>query len=121
MRIRRLAECPEFIAGDGTRLREMLHPDREYPFSGRYSLAQAIVPVGGRSVRHRLATDEVYVILTSRGLMHVDDEIETVGPMDVLEIPPGSVQWIENTGDGELLFLCLVDPAWRAEDEQILE
>ncbi|MBN2465032.1 hypothetical protein JXD38_05355 [candidate division WOR-3 bacterium] len=26
-------------------------------------------------------------------------------------IPPGSVQWLENTGQDEVEFLCVVDPA----------
>jgi mannose-6-phosphate isomerase-like protein (cupin superfamily) len=121
VRIRKLSDCPEFVAGDGTRLRELLHPDRDYPFGGRYSLAQAIVAPGGRSARHRLSTNEVYVILAGQGLMHVDETSARLEPMDVLEIVPGSEQWIENTGEGELRFLCLVDPAWRVEDEQILE
>lgn len=120
MRIRKLAECPEFVAGDGTRLRELLHPARDYPFAGRYSLAHAVLPLGGQSIRHCLATDEVYVILAGRGRMHIDSETAEVGPFDLLEIPPGARQWIENIGDTELVFLCLVDPAWRAEDERIL-
>jgi mannose-6-phosphate isomerase-like protein (cupin superfamily) len=120
MRIRRLSECSEFIAGDLTCLRELLHPDREYPFDGRYSLAHAVVAPGGKSRRHCLKTDEVYYILSGRGQMHVDDESAEVGPGDALEIPPGAVQWIENIGPDELAFLCIVDPAWRAEDEEVL-
>jgi mannose-6-phosphate isomerase-like protein (cupin superfamily) len=52
--------------------------------------------------------------------MHVDDESADVVAGDALDIPPNSVQFIENTGDEELAFLCIVDPAWRAEDEEIL-
>jgi mannose-6-phosphate isomerase-like protein (cupin superfamily) len=120
MHIRKLAECVEIIAGDGTRLRELLHPERGYPFGGRYSLAHAIVPVGGKSVPHRLVTDEVYYILQGRGAMHIDDESAEVTVGDAIDIPPSSVQWIENTGTDDLVFLCMVDPAWRVEDEEIL-
>ena len=120
MRIRRLSECTEVIAGDFTRLRELLHPDRDYPFDGRYSLAHAIVRLGGKSRRHRLKTDEVYYILSGRGRMHIGDVAAEVGSGDVIEIPPDSVQWIENVGSDDLSFLCLVDPAWRAEDEEVL-
>jgi mannose-6-phosphate isomerase-like protein (cupin superfamily) len=120
MRIRKLSHCPEIIAGDGTRLRELLHPGRDYPFSGRYSLAHAIVPVGGKSVPHRLNTDEVYYILEGDGVMHIDAETAPVSPGDAIDIPPGAVQWIENRGSQELIFLCIVDPAWRREDEEIL-
>jgi mannose-6-phosphate isomerase-like protein (cupin superfamily) len=30
------------------------------------------------------------------------------------------VQWLENTGKEEIEFLCIVDPAWRPEDEEVL-
>ena len=120
MRIRRLADCPEFVAGDGTRLRELLHPDREYRFGGRYSLALAVLPPGRCSAPHRLASDEVYYILAGRGRMHVDEDSAEVSAGDAVDIPPRAVQWIENTGDTDLEFLCIVDPAWRPEDEEIL-
>ena len=121
MRIRRLLECPEIIAGDSTRLRELLHPDRDYPFEGRYSLAHAIVPPGRTTLRHRLTTDEVYYILQGEGEMHIDGESAAVRVGDAVEIPPGSVQSISNTGAADLVFLCIVDPAWRAEDEEVIE
>jgi mannose-6-phosphate isomerase-like protein (cupin superfamily) len=120
MLIRKLAECDEIIAGDGTRLRELLHPERGYSFGGRYSLAHAIVPAGGKSVPHRLVTDEVYYILQGRGVMHIDNESAEVTVGDTIDISPGSVQWIENVGADDLVFLCVVDPAWRVEDEEIL-
>lgn len=120
MRIRRLKDCPEIIAGDNTRLRELLHPDRDYPFSGRYSLARAVVAPGQSSVRHRLQTDEVYYIIQGEGEMHVDGETAVVSEGDAIEIPPGSEQWIKNTGQSDLAFLCIVDPAWRESDEEIL-
>jgi mannose-6-phosphate isomerase-like protein (cupin superfamily) len=121
MLIRKLSECPEIIAGDGTLLRELLHPERDYPFSGRYSLALARLPAGKASAPHRLGTDEVYYIVSGRGRMHVDDSTAEVEKGDAIDIPPNSVQWIENTGSEELIFLCLVDPAWRQEDEKILD
>ncbi len=117
MLIRRLNDCARITAGDHTLLRELLHPDREYRFSGRYSLAHAVLPVGQRSTRHTLATDEVYYILSGEAEMHVDDEAACLAVGDTVEIPPGSTQWIANIGDCPLEFLCIVDPAWRKEDE----
>ena len=119
MRIRKLQECDEFTAGDDTRLRELLHPGRKYPFGGRYSLAHAVVAAGQATLHHRLKSDEVYYFLSGKGRMHVDSETADVEAGDVVEIPPGSTQWIENTGNEELAFLCIVDPAWRAEDEEV--
>ena len=120
MRIRKPENCPQFTAGDHTRLRELLHPDRGYPFDGRYSLAHAVVEPGQASRPHRLKTDEVYYILSGAGRMHVDDDVAGVEPGDTIEIPPGALQWIENRTAQPLVFLCLVDPAWRADDEEVL-
>lgn len=121
MLIRKLKNCPEITAGDKTKLRELLHPNRDYPFSGRYSIAHAAVPVGASSVKHKLTTDEVYYILTGRGIMHINDESAEVEPGDIIDIPPESVQWLENSGNIDLSFLCIVDPAWRAEDETVID
>ncbi len=120
MRIRKLSECVPFVAGDGTHLRELLHPDRDYDFDGRYSLAYATVNKGEKSQPHILRSNEVYYILSGTGVMYINDEQSSVCEGTVIEIPAGSRQSIENSGDSDLSFLCIVDPAWRVEDEQIL-
>lgn len=119
--IRKLTECPQIIAGDQTKLRELLHPDREYEFDGRYSLAHATLEPGMASTPHRLISTEVYYILAGEARMHVGDESAKIVPGDAIVIPPETEQWIENTGELALEFLCIVDPAWRAEDEEILD
>lgn len=120
MLIRKFQDCAEIVAGDGTRLRELLNPEHDHQFSGRYSLAHATLPVGENSKRHRLRCGEVYYILSGRGLMHIGDSSSEVESGDTVHIPPGSVQWLENTGDCDLCLLCVVDPAWCSEDEEIL-
>ena len=87
MLIRKLLDCPKFVAGDGTQLRELLHPDKQ-DIALRYSLAHAVVPVGQVSYPHALATSEVYYILAGQGEMHIDDESRTVEPGDAVYIPP---------------------------------
>ncbi|HOW42109.1 MAG TPA: cupin domain-containing protein [Candidatus Omnitrophota bacterium] len=119
MIIKHLDECPPFLAGDKTELRELLHAAKgAYAF--RYSLAHASLPPGARSVVHRLKTAEVYYILNGSGCMHIDDETAPVRSGDAVYIPPQTRQWVENTGPEELTFLCIVDPAWRVEDEEVL-
>ncbi|NJN86420.1 MAG: cupin domain-containing protein [Leptolyngbyaceae cyanobacterium SL_7_1] len=118
MLIRKLSVCEEFVAGDGTLLRELLHPDKQ-AIELRYSLAHAIVPVGQTSTAHSLKTSEVYYILSGMGEMHIDDEVQSVEPGDAIYIPPHAVQFIHNSGLEPLVFVCLVDPAWRQEDETI--
>ena len=52
--------------------------------------------------------------------MHIDNELEKVYAGQAIYIPPNSVQYIENIGKSDLKFLCIVDPAWKKEDEEIL-
>lgn len=120
MLIRKLSECDEFIAGDGTLLRELLHPDKQ-PLDLRYSLAHAIVAVGQTSLPHSLTTSEVYYILQGIGEMHIDNDVQRVEPGDAVYIPPNARQFIHNCGTEPLVFICLVDPAWRKEDETIYQ
>ena len=120
MRIRKLKNIQSFKAGDSTILKEILHPERDYQFDARYSLAHAKLEVGCESDKHKLKTDEVYYILSGNGEMTIDDETEIVETGDTIEIPPHAVQSIKNIGDTILEFLCIVDPAWRVEDEEIL-
>ena len=120
MLICKLLDCPEFTAGDGTTLRELLHPDKQ-PIDLRYSLAHAVVPIGQTSTPHALKTSEVYYILSGQGEMHIDGEQQSVEPGDTIYIPPQARQYIRNSGDVPLVFICLVDPAWQLEDEVIYE
>jgi mannose-6-phosphate isomerase-like protein (cupin superfamily) len=120
MLIRRLKDCDEFVGGDDSILRELLHPDKA-DVNIRYSLAHATVRPGEKTKPHRLRTAEVYYILTGRGLMHIDDEVSQVSRDCAVYILPGSTQYIENIGAGDLVFLCIVDPAWRREDEEVMD
>jgi mannose-6-phosphate isomerase-like protein (cupin superfamily) len=118
MLIQKLHDCPEFIAGDGTQLRELLHPDKQ-AIAIRYSLAHAIVPPGQTSVPHSLTTAEVYYIFSGLGEMHIEDEIQSIEAGDAVYIPPDAKQFVHNPGSEPLIFVCMVDPAWRKEDETI--
>jgi len=119
MIVKDLRDCDPIISGDLTVLRELLHPDKD-PVAVRYSLAHCRLGPGMKTLSHRLAAAEVYFILEGRGTMHVDREAREVLSGQAVYIPPGSPQFIENPGGSELVFLCLVDPAWRPEDEEIL-
>ena len=120
MLVKDVATIEPIEAGDGTELREILHPVRDGVHLN-YSLALALLTPGEASIRHRLASSEVYHVLYGTGLMHVGDESQTVEAGQTVYIPVGEVQWIENRGGVDLAFLCIVDPPWRSEDEEILE
>jgi mannose-6-phosphate isomerase-like protein (cupin superfamily) len=119
MIIKSLEGTAAFTAGDGSSLRELLHPAKE-PLDIGCSLAHAEVGPGEKTRPHRLKSAEVYFVLAGRGLMHVGDEQAEVLTGQAVYIPPDTVQFIENPGPGRLAFLCIVDPAWTAGDEEVL-
>lgn len=120
MKISKLATLEQFTAGDNISLRELVNPHNHPDFTGRYSLAHGTLAPGQSSIPHKLDSHELYYILSGAGIIHIGQESGQVESGDAIEIPPGQPQWIENIGSGELAFLCIVDPGWRPEDEQIL-
>jgi mannose-6-phosphate isomerase-like protein (cupin superfamily) len=114
-----LHDCPEFTAGDNCTIREILHPEKA-KLALRYSLAHAVVAPGQTTWLHSLRTSEVYYILSGEGTMHTDGESRPVIPGDTVYIPPNAKQQITNSGPVDLVFLCIVDPAWRKEDERVI-
>ena len=120
MLIRKLDEIKEFVAGDGSNLKEIFHPDKQ-PVDIRYSLARASVRTGEATLPHTLSNAEVYYIIRGRGRMHIGDEAKDVGESDTVYVPAGAIQSIENTGAGNLEFLCIVDPAWQPEFERVIK
>lgn len=119
MFVRELKDCAEFTAADFSRLREILHPDK-MDLTIRYSLAYARVPQGKTTRPHRLKTSEVYYILEGRAVMYINDEHCCVRAGSTVYIPPNSKQYIKNAGKSVLKFLCIVEPAWQSDDEQVL-
>jgi mannose-6-phosphate isomerase-like protein (cupin superfamily) len=118
MFVKHLKDCREFIAGDASVLREILHPEKA-DLQINYSLAYAKVLPGQRTKSHSLKTSEVYYILEGDGLMHIDEESCQVTAESTVYIPPNAKQYIENTGKSALKFLCIVDPFWKLENETV--
>jgi mannose-6-phosphate isomerase-like protein (cupin superfamily) len=52
--------------------------------------------------------------------MHIDRESARVSSGCAVYIPPRATQYIKNIGKSDLVFLCIVDPAWRKEDEEVI-
>ncbi|NWF94868.1 MAG: cupin domain-containing protein [Candidatus Thorarchaeota archaeon] len=121
MLLKRFAEQREITAIDNTKLRELLNPRHECAVLHLdYSLAHAVVEPGRATFPHRIKTSsEVYYIIRGSGIMHIDEETASVTANDCVYIPPGARQFIENTDTVPLVFLCIVSPAWKADDEEL--
>ncbi len=115
-----LADRPEFLAGDHTYLREIFHPAKQQ-LALNYSFAHGRLPQGQRSKRHVLASSEVYYFISGVGRFTVGGQVVHIETGTTVYVAPGEEQSLENVGSTDIEFLCLVDPAWRMEDERVLE
>ena len=122
MFIKRFEECKEIVALDNTIVREFLNPLHDKgDLHLDYSLAHATVKPREASLPHRFKTaSEVYYILRGTGRMHINDESKRVQPGDTVYIPPRGIQFIENIGDDDLEFLCIVYPSWKPDAEDLV-
>ncbi|MCH2021122.1 MAG: cupin domain-containing protein [Saprospiraceae bacterium] len=116
---KKLKEAIQFIAGDHTILREIMHPKHDNVPIG-YSIAHARVEAGKASLPHQLKSTETYYILNGKGMMHIGNESFKVEKDDVFLVPAQTRQYIINTGKTDLLFLCIVEPYWMEEEEEIV-
>ena len=116
MFIKKLGDCEEITANDGCRLRELLHPKND-PVELPYSIAIARIAPGQHTYRHKLAQTEVYYILTGEGRMHTDKEEQNVQPGNLILIPCGVIQWLQNIGTTELQFVAIVNPPWTEQND----
>ena len=82
-----------------------------------FSIARARVEPGISTALHSLhQTNEAYYILSGQGLVRFGDHKEVmVGPTDIVFYKPGAPQSITNTGDVDLIFLCVCVPRFRQE------
>ncbi|CAF1024369.1 unnamed protein product [Brachionus calyciflorus] len=120
MKVIKLNDCEEIIAGDKTLLREIFNPLKE-KLDINYSLARALILPGTSSQPHSLEAVEVFYIIRGKGEMHIDDEVQVVEPGDTVYIPANAVQWIVNKFDETLEFLALVEPSWNKKIEHVNE
>ena len=113
-----LAQIPEFLAGDKTILKEVFHPKND-EVDINYSLAKAYIKKGEQSLPHHLAQSELYLFLKGEGKIFINKESTTVQKGTVIYVPPKATQYVVNTGQESLEFLCIVYPPWTAEGEEI--
>lgn len=113
-----LSKCPLILGSEGTKIKQIFHPHNTMLGIG-YSVSQCTVEPGKSSKPHKLKSSEVYFILKGHGVLHIDDESSDIMENQAAYVPPSSRQFIENTGNADLEFLCIVEPAWKQEDEII--
>lgn len=119
MEIVALDQCSSFVTKDGSIIRELLsHRNSSIRMQ---SLAEAVVPPGGRTQIHRHhRTEEIYWIISGTGVMWMDGHQRSIGPGDAIAIPPGVLHGLINPSNEPLRLLCCCAPGYEHEDTELL-
>jgi mannose-6-phosphate isomerase-like protein (cupin superfamily) len=120
MSLKKSSEINSILGDEGTKIKQYFQPQNT--LNGiNYSLAQFTLESGKKSKLHKIKSSEIFYILQGNGSIEINKEQFQVKKDDSIYVPPNSEQFIKNTGTGDLVFLCIVEPAWKVEDEIILE
>ena len=117
---KRESDILEIQGDEGTKIRQYFSPENTGD-KINYSLAQFILQSGKKSKLHKISSSEIFYILEGQGEITIDNIIFKLTKNDSIFVPPGAKQFIRNTGSADLKFLCIVNPAWKKEEETILE
>ena len=98
---------PEVWTSERCHISEIVNDD-DWP---AFSLARCRVEPGMTTQLHALSVLEFYVVEQGRGRMRVgDDPPFDIGAGDTVTIPRHTPQNVTNSGDADLVFLCLCTP-----------
>jgi mannose-6-phosphate isomerase-like protein (cupin superfamily) len=103
-------------------LGNLLHPatsDRELGID--YSIAHVIIRPGGSIEAHMMRNPEAYYILAGEGILYIEDIPFELYEGRLVLIPENSKQQTVNTGEADLEFFAIDQPAWSQENEELLE
>ena len=109
-----------FVTKDGSLIRELMHPSVQH--NAKQSLAEACIPVGGKTQLHcHAVSEELYYVVAGQGEMTLGDASFMISVGDTVCIPPGTPHCVENTGEQSLVILCCCAPAYSHDDTELLE
>ena len=120
MSLRKNSEIKSIQGDEGTKIKQYFRPHNT--LNGiNYSIARFTLEPGKKSKLHKISSSEIYYILEGSGMLNINEETYQLEKDDSVYVPPNSKQCIENTGSINLRFLCIVEPAWKADNEILLE
>ena len=114
------SESQAYTTKDGSLIRELFHPNLHG--NKNQSLAEATVPVNGKTLLHKHDnSEEIYHVTQGYGIMTLGEKTLEIQQGDTVCIHPGTAHCVENTGKEELIILCSCSPAYQHEDTELLE
>lgn len=105
----------EYITKDGSEIRELIHP-LIHGNTGA-SIAEAIIKAGMKTHDHyHRKSEEIYLVMAGKGIMKRDEEVFAIEKGVSVVLMPGVVHSVENTGQDNLVIICVCTPAYGHED-----
>jgi mannose-6-phosphate isomerase-like protein (cupin superfamily) len=113
MEIRNREQQTPFTTKDGSTIRSLL--DLSNAPVVHQSLSEASLPAGCETERHyHKRSEELYYVLSGKGIMEIEGETREVAPGDAILIPPGA--WHQIRATKALCFLCCCAPPYAHDD-----
>lgn len=111
-----------FTRFDTISLGNVLHPemvDRDLGID--YSIAHVILKPGASLESHLMKNPEAHYVLAGEGILYIEDVPFELSEGKLVLVPANSRQHTENTGDVDLEFLAIDQPAWAQENEEMVD
>jgi len=103
-------------------LANLFHPEMANSETGvNYSITRVIVRPGDSIEAHLMKNSEGYYVLAGEGVLYIENVPFELSEGQFILIPAGSEQHLVNTGDSDLEFFAINQPAWSQENEEMLE
>ncbi|NPD88363.1 MAG: cupin domain-containing protein [Asgard group archaeon] len=90
----------------GTTIRWLITKEKDN--APRFSLRRFEIQPGGEIGIHNHTQEHEIYILTGKGEVFTHFEIKEIGSDDVLYVPPNEPHGYRNTGEDNLVFLCVI-------------
>jgi len=101
----------------GETVYELVGAREELGSSNHHSVAEIVIPPGGRSQAHtHRHSEETYYILHGAATLRINDAVHAATAGDTFLIAPGEKHEIINNQDRDLVFLAVSAPAWDPAD-----
>jgi mannose-6-phosphate isomerase-like protein (cupin superfamily) len=109
-----------YMTRDGSQIEELVHPNRGGP--PNLSVARAVIEPGQATHCHYHAeSDEVYYVLSGKGVAMVGGKWEVVEAGVCVSVPARAEHRVRCDGDGPLVILCLSVPPYTHEQTVLVE
>ncbi|MDD4249714.1 MAG: cache domain-containing protein [Methanosarcina sp.] len=103
-------------------VRNLINPNRvEMELDINYSIAHFLVKPGDLLDSLIMKNPETYYVLEGEGMLYIEDVPFELKKGQIVLVPANAKQSIENTGNVDLEFLSINQPAWEPANEVILE